>query len=534
MFKKILIANRGEIAIRILRACKELGIQTVAVYSDADKEALHVQHADEAVYIGPAAPKESYLNMDKIIDAAQQTDAEAIHPGYGFLSENASFAGKVAAAGLTFIGPSADSIRAMGDKAESKIRMKQAGVPTVPGVEGLESEQDFAKAARDIGYPVLVKAAAGGGGKGMRVVRNENELSEAIESARREALNAFGDERLLIEKYIANAHHVEFQVFGDQHGNLLHLFERECSVQRRHQKIIEETPSPLLTSALREEMGSAAVAAAKAVNYYNAGTVEFILDPETSTLRHGSHTYPGGQYQGRPDALSGGQAFYFLEMNTRLQVEHPITELVTGLDLVHWQIRVAAGEPFPFPQSHFTQRGHAIECRVYAEDPAGGFLPSTGELLQYIEPRGPGIRIDSGFTTGDEVTHFYDPLLAKLIVHAETREAAIRRIQSALKEFVVHGVITNIDFLQSVLAHPDFANGEVTTRWVEVNLESDSLLSKNHEQAVGLHIIAAALSDLTIVNRKSELANSNEPDPYSPWKAASGFRIGGKRGESNL
>ncbi len=335
----------------------------------------------------------------------------------------------------------------MGDKAESKIRMKKAGVPTVPGMEGLESEGDFEKAADEIGYPVLVKAAAGGGGKGMRVVTAESELSEGIESARREALNAFGDERLLIEKYVANAHHVEFQVFGDQHGNLVHLFERECSVQRRHQKIIEETPSPLLTPQLREQMGNAAVAAAKAVGYYNAGTVEFIVDPDTLK-------------------------FYFLEMNTRLQVEHPVTELVTGLDLVHWQIRVAAGEPFPFPQSHFTQRGHAIECRIYAEDPANGFLPSTGKLLQYIEPRGPGIQVDSGFTIDSEVTHFYDPLLAKLIVQAENREAAIQRMQAALKEFVVHGVITNIDFLQAVLSHPDFANGQVTTRWVETNLES--------------------------------------------------------------
>jgi acetyl-CoA carboxylase biotin carboxylase subunit len=514
MFKKILIANRGEIAIRVMRACKELGIPTVAVYSDADKNALHVQTAEEAIHIGDSSPKESYLNMDKIIAAAKQANADAIHPGYGFLSENASFAGKVASAKLTFIGPSADSIRAMGDKVESKSRMKGAGVPTVPGVEGIEDERDFEKAANEIGYPVLVKAAAGGGGKGMRVVRAESELTEGIESARREALNAFGDERLLIEKYVTNAHHVEFQVFGDGHGNLVHLFERECSVQRRHQKIIEETPSPLLTPELRKQMGEAAVAAAKAVDYYNAGTVEFILDPDTLQ-------------------------FYFLEMNTRLQVEHPVTEFLTGLDLVHWQIRVAAGEPFPFPQSHFTQRGHAIECRVYAEDPANGFLPSTGKLLQFSEPRGPGIRVDSGFTAGNEVTHFYDPLLAKLIVYAEDREAAIQRMQAALKEFIVHGVITNIDFLQAVLAHPDFKNGKVTTRWVEQNLESDGAmapLSITQEntltgtQAPALHIIAAALAELTIINPKSQVVHSNEPDPYSPWKVASGFRIGGNDG----
>ncbi|HSD83958.1 MAG TPA: acetyl-CoA carboxylase biotin carboxylase subunit [Anaerolineae bacterium] len=492
MFKKILIANRGEIAIRIMRACRELGIQAVAVYSDADQNALHVQYADEAIHIGPAAPKESYLNMEKIIAAAKQTNADAIHPGYGFLSENAAFAAAVDSAQLTFIGPSAESIRLMGDKAESKIRMKQAGVPTVPGREGVRDEKEFKEAAKEIGFPVLVKAAAGGGGKGMRIVNEESELQEAIESARREALNAFGDDRLLIEKYVTRAHHVEFQVFGDQHGNLVHLFERECSVQRRHQKIIEETPSPLLTTELRAEMGAAAVQAARAVNYFNAGTVEFIVDPDTLK-------------------------FYFLEMNTRLQVEHPITEFVVGLDLVHWQIRVAAGERFPFTQSHFTQRGHAIECRVYAEDPASGFLPSTGKLLQSIEPRGPGIRVDSGFAAGNEVTHFYDPLLAKLIVQAEDRATAIQRMQAALKDFIVHGVITNIDFLQAVLSHPDFANGEVTTRWVETKFEWVPPSEPSLEA-----LIAASLADFAIVNRQSSIVNRN--DPYSPWKAANGFR----------
>jgi acetyl-CoA carboxylase biotin carboxylase subunit len=492
MFRKVLIANRGEIAIRIMRACRELGIRTVAVYSDADQNALHVHHADEAIRVGPAAPKESYLNTEKILAAARQTQADAIHPGYGFLSENAAFAAAVTSAGLTFIGPSADSIRLMGDKAESKIRMKQAGVPTVPGAEGIREEAEFAEAAKEIGFPVLVKAAAGGGGKGMRVVQAESELREAIESARREALHAFGDERLLIEKYIPKAHHIEFQVFGDRQGNLVHLFERECSVQRRHQKIIEETPSPLLTPELRAKMGIAAVAAAQAVHYYNAGTIEFIVDP---------------------DALG----FYFLEMNTRLQVEHPVTELVTGLDLVHWQIRVAAGEPFPFSQSHFTQRGHALECRVYAEDPASGFLPSTGRLLQFVEPRGPGIRLDAGFATGAEVTHFYDPLLAKLIVHAEDRPAAIQRMQAALKDFTVHGVITNIDFLQAVLAHPDFVQGEVTTRWVETTFQWTPPAKPSFEA-----LVAVSLTDLTIDNRQSEIVNVD--DPYSPWKSRNGFR----------
>jgi len=478
MFNKILIANRGEIAIRIMRACKELGIKTVAVYSDADQNALHVQHADEAIYIGDSSPAESYLNADKLIKAALDSKADAIHPGYGFLSENASFALKVASVKLTFIGPSADSIRLMGDKAESKIRMKQAGVQTVPGFEGLEAEDDFRKAANEIGYPVLVKAAAGGGGKGMRVVNHEVELSESIESARREALNAFGDDRLLIEKYVPNAHHVEFQVFGDQHGNLVHLFERECSVQRRHQKIIEETPSPLLAPELRAQMGEAAVKAAQAVGYYNAGTVEFIVDPDTLK-------------------------FYFLEMNTRLQVEHPVTELTTGLDLVHWQIRVAAGERFPYSQEELTQRGHAIECRVYAEDPANNFLPSTGKLLQFIEPRGPGIRVDSGFTAGNEIMHFYDPLLAKLIVHAENRELAIQRLRAALGEFVIHGVVSNIDFLQAVLSHPAFANGQVTTRWVETDFNWGPPSEPSFES-----FVAASLAEIAVLDSKTQIPGS--------------------------
>ncbi|MBV6449638.1 MAG: Acetyl-/propionyl-coenzyme A carboxylase alpha chain [Anaerolineales bacterium] len=488
MFKKILIANRGEIAIRIIRACKELGVKTVAVYSDADKNSQHAQLADEAL------PIESYLNVDSLIRAALASHADAVHPGYGFLSENASFALAVESANLKFIGPSADSIRAMGDKAESKIRMKKAGVPTVPGFEGLESESDFKRAAKEIGYPILVKAAAGGGGKGMRVVDDEAGLGEAVQSSAREALNSFGDDRLLVEKYIPNAHHIEFQVFGDEHGNLVHLFERECSTQRRYQKIIEETPSPLLTPELRKQMGEAAVSAARAVNYYNAGTIEFIFDPSLST-------------------------FYFLEMNTRLQVEHPITEAVTRLDLAQWQIRVAAGERFPYSQEQLTQRGHAIECRVYAEDPANGFLPSAGKLLQFIEPRGPGIRVDSGFRAGDEVTHFYDPLLAKLIVHSENRETAIQKMQAALREFVAHGVTTNIDFMQAVLSHPDFANGNVSTKWVEDRFKWNPPAETSFES-----LIAAALADTLVPSSKSQVSSSNEHDPFSPWKSPSGFR----------
>jgi acetyl-CoA carboxylase biotin carboxylase subunit len=495
MFSKILIANRGEIALRVMRACRELGIRSVAVYSEADRNALHVRSADEAALLGAAPPKESYLNIGKLIDAARQTGAQAVHPGYGFLSENADFAEAVQDAGLVFIGPPAAAIRLMGDKAASKAGMKKAGVPVVPGFEGLDTEKDFRKAAREIGYPVLVKAAAGGGGRGMRVVESEADLAEAVQGSGREALNAFGDGRLLLEKYIPHAHHIEVQVFGDGHGRLVHLFERECSVQRRHQKIIEESPSVLLTPELREKIGQAAVNAAQVVNYSNAGTVEFIFDPSLSS-------------------------FFFLEMNTRLQVEHPVTELVTGLDLVQWQIKVAAGERFPYSQGQLIQRGHAIECRVYAEDPAGGFLPGTGRLLQYIEPQGPGIRVDSGFAAGDDVTHYYDPLLAKLIVRAEDRRAAIRRMQAALRDFIVHGLVTNIDFLQAVLSHPDFAKGEVTTRWVEEKFKWAPAGEPSLEM-----LAAAAIMEVSGV--RSHVSGTGEADPFSPWKALNGFRMGG-------
>jgi len=492
MFSKILIANRGEIALRILRACKEMGIRTVAVYSEADRNALHVHQADEAVFLGAAAPQESYLNIEKIIAAARQSGAEAIHPGYGFLSENAAFAEAVESAGLTFIGPPAHAIRAMGDKAHAKTRMAAAGVPTIPGAEGLESVAEFEQAAQQIGYPVLLKAAAGGGGKGMRIVWQPEDLREEIAAARREALHAFGDDRLILEKFIPNAHHIEIQVIGDQQGHIVPLFERECSVQRRHQKIIEETPSPRLTQEMRRQMGEAAVKAAQAVGYHNAGTVEFIFDPALSS-------------------------FFFLEMNTRLQVEHPITEAVTGLDLVQWQIRLAAGERFPYAQSDLQQRGHAIECRIYAEDPANGFLPGTGTVLQFRPPQGPGIRLDSGISSGSVVTHHYDPLLAKLIVYAEDRPAAIRRMQTALREFVIHGVQTNLHFLQAVLAHPDFLQGEVTTRWVETALDwtppTPSLF----------HLIGAALADLAAAPVSTSESHP-AADAYSPWITLQGFR----------
>jgi 3-methylcrotonyl-CoA carboxylase alpha subunit len=501
LIRKILVANRGEIAVRIIRACRELGgIQTVAVYSDADREALHVRYAEEAYNIGAPAPRESYLNIGKLIDVARHSGADAVHPGYGFLSERAEFAEAVIDAGLTWIGPSPDAIERMGDKLAARELMEKAGVPIVPGTPPGLNDGALMYEAGKIGYPLMVKAAAGGGGKGMRVVWDEHDLPEDLDAARREALNAFGDERLLIEKYLPKAHHIEFQVFGDQHGRLVHLFERECSVQRRHQKIIEETPSPIITPALRERMGAAALAAAGAVGYANAGTVEFILDP---------------------DSLN----FYFLEMNTRLQVEHPITELVTGLDLVHWQLRVAAGEPFPYQQDQLSQRGHAIECRLYAEDPASGFLPSTGELLQFSLPRGPGIRLDSGVTSGSQVGHFYDPLLAKLIVQAEDRPAAIRRMQAALRESAIHGVTSNLDFLQDVLSHPDFQAGNVTTSWVERTFETWS-----EPEVAPEALLAAALADLlpAVASTNGSQPEGTAPDPFSPWVAADGFRLGGE------
>ena len=498
LFKKVLIANRAEIAVRIMRACREMGIRSVAVYSEADKNAMHVRQADEAVLLGASEPRESYLNIEKIIAAARQTGAQAVHPGYGFLSENADFAEAVNAAGLIFIGPPAAAIRTMGDKAESKLSMQKAGVPTIPGRSGLVDIAQFIEAAAQIGYPVLVKAAAGGGGKGMRVVRAEGEMAEAVAAARHEALNAFGDERLLVEKYLQQARHIEFQVLGDQHGHLLHLFERECSVQRRHQKIIEETPSPTLDPDLRARMAAAALAAARAVGYTNAGTVEFILDPAT-------------------------RQFYFLEMNTRLQVEHPITELVVGLDLVQWQIRIAAGEALPFQQADLGQRGHAIECRLYAEDAADGFRPDSGQILALSEPRGPGLRFDSGVTAGSQVSHYYDPLLAKLIVQAENRPAAIRRMQAALRELVLHGLTSNVDFLQTLLAHPDFQAGQVTTRWVETTF-ADWQPDAGPPLAA---LLAAALSE-SAPARPSPALPPPGRDPYSPWKIPGGFRLGTK------
>jgi 3-methylcrotonyl-CoA carboxylase alpha subunit len=481
MITKLLIANRGEIAVRIIRACREMGIRTVAVYSEADAKAMHVRLADEAVLIGPAPARESYLKIDAILDAARNTGAEAIHPGYGFLSERAEFAEAVTNAGLIFVGPPAEAIGKMGSKTGARTLMQAAGVPVVPGYQGADGMR---AAAEQIGYPILVKAAAGGGGKGMRVVRAANELEEAIAAAQREAAHAFGDGSVFLEKYVEAPRHIEFQVLADAHGNTLHLFERECSIQRRHQKIIEETPSPFLTPGLRQRMGTAAVAAAQTVNYVNAGTVEFIVAPDG--------------------------AFYFLEMNTRLQVEHPITEMVTGLDLVKAQLRIASGEPLWFGQNDVSQRGHAIECRVYAEDPANQFLPSVGTIERAVEPVRPGVRVDAGVTTGDEVTIHYDPMIAKVIAYGEGRADAIDKMQAALGDYKLQGVTTNIPFLRAVLAHEAFKRGETTTAFIEQHMANWAPEPE---------------PELEVIEAEDTMA-SREVRKASPWDRADGFRVG--------
>jgi 3-methylcrotonyl-CoA carboxylase alpha subunit len=442
MFKKILIANRGEIACRVLRTTRRLGMTSVAVYSSVDAHAMHVQLADEAIAIGPAPARESYLNVEVLIAAARRTGAEAIHPGYGFLSENADFAAACADAGLVFIGPSVAAIRAMGSKSAAKTLMAAAGIPVVPGYHGEEqSDERLTAEAALIGYPVLLKAVAGGGGKGMRVVEASGEMQACLAAARREARAAFGDDRMLVEKYLRQPRHLEVQVFGDAHGRLVHLFERDCSIQRRHQKVIEEAPAPGFSADQRAALGALAVAAARAVHYGGAGTVEFIAGPD-------------------------GQCF-FMEMNTRLQVEHPVTECITGLDLVEWQLRVAAGEPLPLTQEQIRLSGHAIEVRLCAEDPARDFLPAAGLISALNFPaEAPGIRVDSGVQAGDSVTIHYDSLLAKLIAHGPDRAAAVRRLQAALRDLQVAGVRTNRDFLVALVAHPAFVAGAVDTGFI--------------------------------------------------------------------
>lgn len=490
-FNKILVANRGEIACRVLRTAHELGYRSVAVYSEADADARHVQLADEAVCIGPAAVAQSYLNLEAILDAARRSGAEAIHPGYGFLSENAEFARACEAAGIVFIGPDAEAIHLMGSKRLSKIAMLAAGVPCIPGYEG--AEQDDATLRREaerIGYPLMIKASAGGGGRGMRLVEEPDQLLDQLRTARSEALGAFGSAELILEKAVLRPRHVEIQVFGDRHGNLLYLGERDCSVQRRHQKVIEEAPCPVLDADLRRAMGEAAVKAAASVNYVGAGTVEFLLGED-----------------GR---------FYFLEMNTRLQVEHPVTELVTGQDLVAWQIRVAEGHPLPLRQEQVELRGHAIEVRLYAEDAGRGFLPQTGTVLRWDPELLPGVRIDHGLVEGQAVTPFYDPMLAKLIAWGETREEARQRLLAMLAETSVGGLRTNLAFLRRILGHPAFAAAELDTGFIARH--QDDLLPA--PQALPEHFWQAAAEAWL----QSEAGHRRDDDPHSPWSRNDGWR----------
>ncbi len=484
-FTSLLIANRGEIACRIMRTAKRIGLRTVAVYSEADTSARHVRAADEARLIGPAPARESYLDIERILAAAKASGAEAIHPGYGFLSEKAEFAKACAEAGLIFVGPPASAIRAMGSKSAAKALMEAAGVPVVPGYHGKAQDlAAFAREAKRLGYPVLLKAVAGGGGKGMRVVRRADELEAALAGAKREATAAFGDGSLLMERFIDRPRHIEVQVFGDIHGGIVSLFERECTLQRRHQKVIEEAPSAALNGERREALYEAARKAAAAIGYVGAGTVEFVADERDA---------------------------YFIEMNTRLQVEHPVTEMITGLDLVEWQLRVAMGERLPLRQDEIARHGHAIEARVYAEDAAAGFLPSVGEISHWRAPvEGAGLRLDAGFGAGDGVSQYYDPMLAKVIAHAGTREAALMRLKAALSNFEVAGVTTNIPFLAHLLAEEAVIANAVDTGFIE---REGAGLGAAH--APGLHHIAAAVA--AILNREKEEQRRDAADPFSPW-----------------
>ena len=498
MFDTILIANRGEIACRVIRTAQRLGIRTVAVYSDADASSLHVALADEAHHIGPAPARESYLIAEKILDVAKRSGAKAVHPGYGFLSENAAFAEACAGAGIVFIGPPVGAIRAMGSKSAAKEIMGAAGVPLVPGYHGNEQGGDFLQAEADrIGYPLLIKASAGGGGKGMRVVVRSEDFAEALAGARREAMSSFGDDHVLLERYLTKPRHIEIQVFADSHGNALHIFERDCSIQRRHQKVIEEAPAFGMTPALRLRMGEAAVAAAKAIGYVGAGTVEFLLDEDGS--------------------------FYFMEMNTRLQVEHPVTEMISGLDLVEWQLRVASGEAMPLGQEQLAICGHAIEARIYAEDPNRDFLPSIGTLHHLRTPRESAhVRIDSGVRQGDEVSINYDPMIAKLIVWDVDRNAAIRRMRSALAEFQVVGVTTNTGFLGNVVAHSAFSAGEIDTGFIERYRDA---LFPGSAPASDRTLALAALDLMLTRSAESDCKARRSHDPYSPWHQTGGWRL---------
>ena len=498
MFDSVLIANRGEIACRVIRTCRRLGIRTIAVYSEADAQALHVRMADEAWPIGGPRPQDSYLRGDAILAVARERGAQAIHPGYGFLSENADFADAVDAAGIRFIGPSAASMRKMGSKAGAKDLMAAAGVPVVPGYTGEDqSGATLAREAQRIGFPLMIKAAHGGGGKGMRIVRAAEEFAPALESCQREAANAFGRDRVLLERYIEQPRHIEIQVFGDHVGNTIHLFERECSAQRRYQKVLEESPSPFLTDDLRTRMGEAAVLAARAIGYANAGTVEFIVDP--------------------------AGAFYFMEINTRLQVEHPVTELVTGLDLVEWQLRVAAGEPLPMAQDAITQQGHAIEVRLYAEDPDAGFLPGSGALTRLRLPEEDAhVRVDSGVVEGDTVTIFYDPMIAKLIVHDADRPRALARLREALAACEIEGPKSNVGFLERLVRDPAVVDASIDTGYLD--RQPDALRQPRNDHAVAMQRVAAVVAELLALEQASD---TRPGDPHSPWSAGDGWHGAG-------
>jgi len=499
MFEKVLIANRGEIACRVIRTCRTLGIRTVAVYSEADAGAQHARLADEAWPIGGPRPQDSYLRGDAILEAARQSGAQAIHPGYGFLSENADFAEAVEAAGLVFIGPKAASMRKMGSKAGAKQLMDARGVPVVPGYTGEDQDPGRLQIEADgIGYPLMIKAAHGGGGKGMRIVRASEDFAAALESCQREATSAFGRDRVLLERFVETPRHIEIQVFGDSHGQVIHLGERECSAQRRYQKVVEESPSPFVTPDLRERMGQAAVEAARAIDYVNAGTVEFIVGPQGD--------------------------FYFMEINTRLQVEHPVTELVTGLDLVEWQLRVAAGEPLQLAQDAITRQGHAIEVRLYAEDPAQGFLPGSGQLEVLRLPEASDhVRLDTGVVEGDTVTIHYDPMIAKLIVHDTDRPRALARLREALADCEVVGPKSNIAFLEKLVRHREVVEGTIHTAYLDRHL--DDVLPK--EDPLPPALLALAATACLLHDESATLAaTAASPDPSSPWGIADGWRLG--------
>jgi acetyl-CoA carboxylase biotin carboxylase subunit len=491
MFKKILIANRGEIAVRIIRACRDMGIRSVAIFSDADQYAQHVRLADEAYNVGPPPSSQSYLDIDEIIQIAKTFKAEAIHPGYGFLAENNDFARKIAEAGLVFIGPPPEAIEVMGDKMAARKTMIKSGVPVVPGTETpIDNGAKAFKLAEQIGYPVIIKAAAGGGGKGMRIVKTSDEMKSSLRGARSEARSAFGDDRIYIEKYLASPRHIEIQIIADKYGNYVYLGERECSIQRRHQKVIEEAPSPVVDAAMRKQMGQAAVASAKACRYFNAGTVEFLVDSDLK--------------------------YYFLEMNTRLQVEHPVTEMITGLDLAVEQIKIAAGEKLSFKQDDIRIKGHAMECRIYAEDPVD-FLPATGFIHHYREPAGPGVRVDSGVYEGVEISMYYDPLIAKLITYGKDRLDAISRMKRALDEYIITGVTTNIAFHRKLLEHPAFLKGKLSTHFIDEYYSGPDDFSVDESLAMA---VAAVLEDYRNKDKASSFkkGNSLEERQGSAWK----------------